>query len=214
MNQFPNKAGDHTDTDDILTAELKAAGILVLSETESPISEGIKNILREQSGEVKTSVRGSLHGWTFERAWYYWIAKGPGIELSEAQALQAKHSKVVRVAGHCGSPSPLEWFKGLAVGSYHVDSPEGLKALADTIKKIVELQTQSQEIQFLTKLADLIDQYDACIGYSPIDDGLHISIAGKEIWNGWIYRFENQSVGSQSEDLRQGIAELTGKNNA
>ena len=63
-------------------------------------------------------------------------------------------------------PSPLEWFKGLAVGSYHVDSPEGLKALADTIKKIVELQTQSQEIQFLTKLADLIDQYDACIGYS------------------------------------------------
>ena len=45
----------------------------------------------------------------------------------------------------------------------------------------------------------------------PIDDGLHISIAGKEIWNGWIYRFENQSVGSQSEDLRQGIAELTGK---
>ena len=55
---------------------------------------------------MKTSVRGSLHSWTFERAWYYWIAKGPGIELSEAQALQAKHGKVVRVAGHCGSPIP------------------------------------------------------------------------------------------------------------
>lgn len=27
MTAFPNKAGDHLDTDDILRAELKAAGI-------------------------------------------------------------------------------------------------------------------------------------------------------------------------------------------
>jgi hypothetical protein len=52
--------------------------------------------------------------------------------------LYETNKKDVRVAGHCGCPSPLEWYKGLAVGNYHVDSPEGLKALADTIKGLVE----------------------------------------------------------------------------
>lgn len=135
---FPNRAGDHADTDDILRAELKAAGIPTLQEDAGKPPEYLVDMLREMSGEVKTSVRGVLHGWQFERAWYYWTAKGPGIEVEAAEALHATHGKVVRVAGHCGCPSPREWYKGLAVGSYHIDTPEGLKALADTIKGLVE----------------------------------------------------------------------------
>lgn len=135
---FLNRAGDHADTDDILRAELKAAGIQTMQEAEGKPPEFMAELLRSTSGEVKTSVRGTLHGWTFERAWYYWRAKGPGIEFSVATAMHETHGKDLRVAGHCGCPSPLEWYKGLAVGDYHVDTAEALKVLADGIKSIVE----------------------------------------------------------------------------
>ena len=92
----------------------------------------------EPVGEVKTSVIGVLHGWQFKRAWYYWVASGPGIEVEAAERLHATHGQSVRVDGHCGCPSPREWFKGLACGSYHVDDAEGLRALADCIKTLVQ----------------------------------------------------------------------------
>ena len=59
---FPNKAGDHADTDDILRAELKAAGIPTLQEAEGKPPEYLADMLRRNSGEVKTSVIGCLHG--------------------------------------------------------------------------------------------------------------------------------------------------------
>lgn len=142
--RFPNKAGEHEDTDDILTAELKAAGIPTIYEVEPEYDNpSTREMFRKTSGEVKTSVRGTLHNWVFERAWYYWVAKGPGIDVDTAEKLHATHGQTVRVAGHCGCPSPREWFKGFAVGSYHVDDSEGLKALADVIKSIFE---KNQEI--------------------------------------------------------------------
>lgn len=134
---FPNKAGDHPDTDAILRAELAAAGIPTIQEAEGKAPDYLATYLRATSGEVKTSVIGVLHGWAFKRAWYYWTASGPGIDVDTAEALHATHGQVVRVAGHCGCPSPREWFKGLACGEYHVDTPEGLKALADTINGLV-----------------------------------------------------------------------------
>ena len=129
---FPNKAGDHADTDEILASELAAAGIRAHN----------LGALRSNSGEVKTSVLGDLHGWTFKRAWYYWRCDGPGIEVAAAEKLHEKHGNTVRVAGHCGCPSPKEWFKGLACGSYHVDDAEGLKALADTIRSLVSQEPE------------------------------------------------------------------------
>lgn len=134
---FPNKAGDHADTDEVLRAELRAAGIQTLQEAEGQPPEFLADMLRRGSGEVKTSVVGVLHGWEFKRAWYYWMARGPGIEVDAAERLHAMHGKTVRVAGHCGCPSPREWFKGLACGSYHVDDAEGLRALADCIRALV-----------------------------------------------------------------------------
>jgi len=119
---FPNRAGAHADTDDILRAELKAAGIPTMQEAEGKPPEFMADLLRSTSGEVKTSVIGCLHGWTFKRAWYYWMCSGPGIEVAAAERLHAEHGRTVRVGGHCGCPSPREWFKGLACGHYHVDT--------------------------------------------------------------------------------------------
>ena len=126
---FPNRAGlPSEENDDVLTKELRTAGITINK----------FEFLLDRSREVKSSVMGSLHGWTFERAWYYWVCKGPGIELTAATKLHESHGKVVRVDGHCGCPSPKEWFKGLACGHYHVDTQEGLNALADTIKSLIQ----------------------------------------------------------------------------
>lgn len=140
MNKFPNKAGDHPDTDSILEKELHQAGISTIWEQDcnTEYGQSIKDMIRKNSGEVKTSIIGVLHGWEFKRAWYYWICSGPGIPLEYAQLLHDQHGKYVRVDGDAGCVDPKTRFKGLACGSYHVDSPEGLKALADTIKLIIQ----------------------------------------------------------------------------
>jgi hypothetical protein len=130
--RFPNKAGRHGDTDDVLRRELEDAGIAVEQ----------NDLFLSTSGEVRTSIIGTLHGWTFRRAWYYWICEGPGIEVAAAERLHAAHGQTVRVAGHCGCPGPREWFKGLACGLYHVDDAHGLAALADTIKALVQPNEQ------------------------------------------------------------------------
>lgn len=125
--RFPNYAG-RADCDELLAAELAYAGIKV---------ERLPELCRDTQGEVKSVVVGTLPcNWSFHRAWYYWIAKGPGIPLKEATELHEAHGKDVRVDGHCGCPSPLEWFKGLGCGAYHVDSFEGLKALAETLNAL------------------------------------------------------------------------------
>lgn len=135
---FPNRAGDKPDTDDILREELRAAGIPTLHETDESVASGrLDKHLRSVSGEVKTCVIGSLYGWSFTRQWYYWAAQGPGIDVISAEKLHASHGKEVRVNGDAGAPSPREAFKGLGCGCYHVDTPGGLKALADTIKQLV-----------------------------------------------------------------------------
>ncbi len=92
-----------------------------------------------KSGEVKTIIVGSYAGWTFTRAWRYWIAKGPGIPVTEATKLHERHGNVTRVDGHCGCPSPLEQNKGLATGFYHIDAQEGLNALKQTLERVVNM---------------------------------------------------------------------------
>lgn len=129
---FPNLArGEKTpeiilEVTAVTDAELIAAGIRV-----SPMRFPPK-------GEVPSQTMGELSMWTFRRAWYYWRAEGPGIPPEIAESLHATHGKEVRVEGHCAAPSPREWNKGFAVGSYHVDTPEGLKALADVLRSIYD----------------------------------------------------------------------------
>jgi len=125
---LPNYAG-RRDVDDALIRELDLAGIEHQKFPES---------YRDYYGEVKTIILGTMLGWSFKRAWRYWIAEGPGVPLKHAMSLHLKFGQEARVAGHCGAPSPLEYFHGLAVGSYHVDTLTGLKALADTIKAVVQ----------------------------------------------------------------------------
>jgi len=128
---FPNLARHDPSPEEIeavtaiCKAELEAAGI------KPHVFGGLYG-----TSEVPSKCMGGLSMWSFERAWYYWRAKGPGIPPDVAERLHATHGKVVRVDGHCGCPSPLEWAHGFAIGSYHIDTPEGLTALAATLRSI------------------------------------------------------------------------------
>ena len=125
---FQNLAGPQSpEKDKAIESELRNANIEIIK----------LDFLSRRNREVQTSVMGECGPWSFERAWYYWVAEGPGIPPSYAESLHSRYGRVVRVAGHCCCPSPLEWFKGFAVGLYHVDTAEGLIALADTIRKIM-----------------------------------------------------------------------------
>lgn len=126
MKGFPNLATRLEGQYEALIAmELQQAGIEVVQ---------LPSVCRY--GECKTLLIGTIEPWHFKRAWRYWVAEGPGIPPDVAERLHKDFGNVVRVDGHCACPSPLEWHKGFAVGMYHVDTPTGLKALADIIKEV------------------------------------------------------------------------------
>jgi hypothetical protein len=122
---FPNYAG-RSDVDELLKKELTDAGIEIVQ----------YDFLKDRDREVKTSIMGQVGPWGFDRAWYYWVAKGPGIPPEYAKQLYASHGQEARIEGHCGCPDEL-YNKGFAIGTYHVDTANGLKALADTIKQVM-----------------------------------------------------------------------------
>jgi len=126
-----------SDVDYELELELSYAGIWVVKLPECMRSD--------PAYEVHTVIVGDLLGWTFRRYWYYWVCKGPGIPVDIAEELHSRFGKEVRVAGHCNCPSPREWYKGLGCGEYHVDTKEGLKALADTIRKCADTVLKSEQ---------------------------------------------------------------------
>ncbi len=119
-----------SDKDDEIASELRIAKIEV---------QKLPERMRDNHPEMRTIIVGQLGPWCFKRAWYYWVAEGPGIPPYYANTLHKQFGKVVRVDGHCGCPSPKEWLKGFAVGHYHVDTQEGLNALAGTIRTIIEM---------------------------------------------------------------------------
>ena len=42
------------------------------------------------------------------------------------------------------------------------------------------------EQEFLTKLADLLDEYDASLTYTTADDGIHVALQGTEVFAGFM----------------------------
>lgn len=124
INLARNKDEDLTYVDTTVVEELTTAKI-------EPFNTG-----RTQNGEVTTKYIGFCCGWTFKRAWYYYMADGPGIPLDKAEEFHKVWGKQVRVDGDCGCPSPLEQCHGFAVGSYHIDTQEGLNAFTDLLRSI------------------------------------------------------------------------------
>lgn len=122
-----------------------------LTEAGIPIRSPWPEFLRSK-GEVPSNIVGYLGsgpdgnkecqgGWTLTRAWYYWVAtwEPPAtvtLTMERAIKLHEKYGDVVRVDGHCGCPSPDEWWpKNGTPNCYHIDTQEGLNAFAVAIKE-------------------------------------------------------------------------------
>ena len=89
----------------------------------------------DPSGEVKSRATGSLAGWTFTRAWYYWMASGPRIPVDVAQVFWGRHGGSARAGGDGGWRMPTNGgYPG--TGSYHIDTPAGLAAFAELIRSL------------------------------------------------------------------------------
>lgn len=116
--------------------ELRAVDERVVLELEAAGIEAKGFEVFRGRGEVPTKFIGQLCGWGFTRAWRYWVADGPGVPPARAEEFHRTWGREVRVDGHCGCPSPLEWFHGFAVGTYHVDTLEGLVAFAALLRSI------------------------------------------------------------------------------
>jgi hypothetical protein len=138
-NQMKNAAGD-TNCDEYISKELE----------EAQISYERMDLFKQSNGEVPSAIIGFLDGWKFRRAWYYWIAEAKGTLLlfEFADELHQKFGKDVRVSGHCAAPAPRAWCSKpwqMGVDFYHVDTQEGLNALAEAIRK----QTESNKVRNL-----------------------------------------------------------------
>lgn len=90
--------------------------------------------------EVPATVTGKLRGWTFKRAWYYWVAEGQ-LPLAVAQQLYADPigKTDIRVAGHCGCPPPeypwLAYFDADGVQLLHDPDGEEARLAVDFVEK-------------------------------------------------------------------------------
>lgn len=94
-----NLAGNPS-CDQYIAKELTRARIQLVTHTHEEHS----------SHEVPWSITGKLGPFIFTRAWRYWIVEGL-VPLAVAQELYGDPVGVtdIRVAGHCGCPSPEEY---------------------------------------------------------------------------------------------------------
>lgn len=79
------------------------------------------------------TVLGRAYGWKFRRAWYYWVCTTNNWPVPEdtARSFNETWGKQVRVEGFAGDQDVSG-----PVDSYHVDTVEGLNALAKMLTEI------------------------------------------------------------------------------
>ena len=112
--------------------ELEEAGITVEEHSEQVRHP---EVITRFTGKVEVP-RGF---WEFERQWYYWAAAGAECPLPfrYATPLFNLAGQDVRTAGHCGCPSPEEWYGNQHIDgatSYHIDTQAGLNLLVNTLR--------------------------------------------------------------------------------
>ena len=155
-----NLAG-HPKATAICAVELQQAGIPV-------------ELLDKPYGEPKSDIGGRLGDFTFRRAWYYWVVKGP-MPLAQAEAMYADPvgARDVRVAGHCGCPAPAEWVHWRTSDGrrvYHDPTGKQREQLADIIKRHPEFEHDDDDDV-------LVDDASAHPGVSAYVESYHVDSA-------------------------------------
>jgi hypothetical protein len=171
-----NLAGNK-DCDRIIRDELEKARIEIL---EGPRS----------THEVAASLTGTLHGWYFRRAWYYWVAhatvQSAAVPIEVARSLYADPigRTDIRSGGHCACPSPDEYGATYYDADGHILSSDPLGTQAVEYQRMVErgvLDADSMEKhrfvvdKKLSAVRVMVDLYhiDSLAGLRLFADTLH-----------------------------------------
>ena len=118
----------------ILRNELEYAGIRAVS---GPLLD---------HPEVFTNISGVMPGWTFTRSWRYWVASSDtGLAMEHAEKLQAYMGHSARAGGDCACRGPGVWGEGGVMKGYHLDSQDGLNALAASIRFQLHEEWRAEE---------------------------------------------------------------------
>ncbi len=95
----------------------------------------------DRHGLMIASIK-SFVSFTFTRAWYYWVVNGyVPLDIAVEMYENPNGRKDIRANGHCGCPPPSEQLVrhkvcGMdVVGSYHIDTQEGLNYFVETLKR-------------------------------------------------------------------------------
>jgi hypothetical protein len=116
---------DHPDVQEIIVRELDEAGIterMRLNNSSHP--------------EVPSGILCGIHCWSFTRNWYYWVASGPGIPPEHAIPFDKEWGREVRADGDCACRGAEFWGRGFGIGSYHIDTQEGLNAFVQLLARV------------------------------------------------------------------------------
>lgn len=132
MDKYFPDYSTRVDVNDLLKAELQAAGIPVVELPYALSGIPSSNIL----GSISLNGKATSAQWQFIRGRRYWQCDGPGLPPEYAEKLHASHGEHLWVQGMARS-SPAECFGGFAVGHYDAVSPAGLKALTETIYQVL-----------------------------------------------------------------------------
>jgi hypothetical protein len=201
---FPDYSA-RTDANELLKAELEAAGIPVVELPYALSGIPSSNIL----GSISLNGKATSAQWQFIRGRRYWQCDGPGLPPEYAEKLHASHGEHLWVQGMARS-TPSECFGGFAVGHYDAVGPAGLKALAETISRVLadakarQLQVTDDDIK--TAAGALVTEWvfpgETC--HTP--DVVTMAQADKL---GWMLRERMKALVAQGVNpLKMSIAEL------
>lgn len=108
-------------TKDALAGELISAGLV-------PDGDSLEGFRVNGNGDpVGHQALAALRGWSFQRAWRYWICSGPALAQADCRKLVG----AARAEGYAGSGKPVG---PAGCGLFHVDDSVGLRSLADAIR--------------------------------------------------------------------------------
>jgi hypothetical protein len=118
--------------DDTIKLELRESGI------------PIHKFFGEHKQEVPWTYEGILFGWTFHRAWYYWMANGR-LPLHVAKYIyEMDNTKSIRVNGHCAAPAPedpwLDNFDANGYGLFHTETEPPQESMMHLIWRDIQLR--------------------------------------------------------------------------
>ena len=147
---------------------------------------GINRVETNPISEVPSIYTGELRGFTFERAWYYYIVKGK-LPLESAKKLYQHPigKEDIRVCGHCGCPPPedpwVEYYDDNGTKVYSIKNKEEFEQFSNS--EVESLAKRFKELLDTSIFAEDRSKYNAFVESYHVDSEAGMLLLVQEIEN-------------------------------